>query len=63
MTNFSVPTAAPNLPCREFPCNAPDHIGDDTDALNAAIRDEPPLSWYPGEEAVILPPDFLEPSP
>lgn len=25
------------------------------DALNAAIRDEPPLSWYPGEEAVILP--------
>ena len=32
------------------------------DALNAAIREEPPLSWYPGEEAVILPPDFLGPS-
>ena len=32
------------------------------DALNAVIREEPPLSWYPGEEAVILPPDFLEPS-
>ena len=32
------------------------------DALNAAIREEPPLSWYPGEEAVILPPDLLEPS-
>ena len=32
MTNSSAPTAAPNLPCREFPCNAPDHIDDDTDA-------------------------------
>lgn len=32
MTNSSATTAAPNLPCREFPCNAPDHIDDDTDA-------------------------------
>ena len=35
MTNSSAPTAAPNLPCREFPCNAPDHIDDDTDARYA----------------------------
>ena len=35
MTNSSVPTAAPNLPCREFPCNAPDHIDGDTDAREA----------------------------
>lgn len=35
MTNSSAPTAAPNLPCREFPCNAPDHIDDDTSAREA----------------------------
>ena len=30
------------------------------DALNAAIRDEPPLSWRPGKVAATLPGDFLE---
>ena len=29
-------------------------------ALNAAIRDEPPLSWRPGKIAVSLPDDFLD---
>lgn len=33
----------------------PDAICEALDKLNAAIRDQPPISWYPGKTAVQLP--------
>lgn len=67
---FCVPNKAAEIdPCDHFTDDLPEDSDESAfsarlmaafEALNAAIREEPPLSWRGGDVAVVLPANFLE---